>query len=107
MPMSPKSFRLAPRAPRGEKSAATIERCKKYRTKAWTQIREHIIARDGMECRECGRVCIGKRNAHVDHIVSVVDGGTDDESNLRLLCASCHSRRTARENMPGGGSKTK
>lgn len=31
----------------------------------------------------------------VDHIVSVIDGGTDDPANLRLLCAPCHHDRTA------------
>jgi 5-methylcytosine-specific restriction endonuclease McrA len=33
----------------------------------------------------------GKR-AHVDHIVPKRQGGTDEVTNLRTLCASCHSR---------------
>lgn len=32
----------------------------------------------------------------VDHIVPKARGGTDEASNLRALCASCHSRKTAR-----------
>lgn len=31
---------------------------------------------------------------HVDHIVPLAAGGTDDESNLQTLCAACHSRKT-------------
>lgn len=31
----------------------------------------------------------------VDHIIAVKDGGTDDPSNLRLLCVPCHARVTA------------
>jgi 5-methylcytosine-specific restriction protein A len=30
----------------------------------------------------------------VDHIVPVVEGGTDDPRNLRLLCLPCHQDRT-------------
>ena len=34
---------------------------------------------------------------HVDHIVPRRRGGMDDESNLQGLCASCHSRKTCRQ----------
>lgn len=33
----------------------------------------------------------------VDHIVAKAKGGTDDRTNLRALCHSCHSRKTGRE----------
>ena len=33
----------------------------------------------------------------VDHIVSLREGGTHDEANLRGFCHSCHSRRTGRD----------
>lgn len=32
---------------------------------------------------------------HVDHILPVIEGGTDDPANLRLLCGRCHKRITA------------
>lgn len=32
---------------------------------------------------------------HVDHILTVKDGGTDDPANLRLLCIPCHKLITA------------
>lgn len=94
MPTAPKTFRLTPSVGRQEKSRDTVERCKKYRTKAWATIREEVVTRDGMQCQLCGVLCISKGMAHVDHVKAVVDGGTDDEANLRTLCASCHSRRT-------------
>jgi 5-methylcytosine-specific restriction protein A len=33
----------------------------------------------------------------VDHIVPKSQGGTDDEANLRGLCASCHGTRHAKD----------
>lgn len=42
----------------------------------------------------------------VDHIISRRRGWTDEHSNLRSLCKSCHSRRTAIEQSGwGGGAK--
>ena len=46
--------------------------------------------------------------SHVDHIVPRSADGTDEWSNLQTLCASCHSRKTARcdggfGNPPRGG----
>jgi len=38
-----------------------------------------------------GRLVIGR---HVDHIVPLSQGGTNETSNLQTLCHSCHSRKT-------------
>lgn len=97
MPNAPKQFRpshVAKRVGTG-KSPATLERCKRYRTKAWEQLRIEVIARDRMTCQLCGKLAIGPKECHVDHIKPVADGGSDELSNLRVLCAACHSRRTA------------
>ncbi|TDH56359.1 HNH endonuclease [Dankookia rubra] len=59
-----------------------------YHTKAWQQVRQAVIARDGGRCT----VCRGPGNT-VDHIREVRDGGTDALSNLRLMCGPCHNRR--------------
>lgn len=44
-------------------------------------------------------VACGEPAKHVDHIVSIRDAPMRrlDPSNLRSLCHSCHSRRTAKE----------
>jgi len=33
------------------------------------------------------------RATTADHIVDRRDGGSDDEANLRAVCASCHNKR--------------
>lgn len=58
----------------------------------WARTRRYILQRDDGRCYLCGRPA-----THVDHIVPVCDGGTDDESNLAAICASCHARKTAAE----------
>jgi 5-methylcytosine-specific restriction endonuclease McrA len=37
-----------------------------------------------------------KGDAHIDHIIAVEQGGSDDDENLQLLHGSCHSRKTIR-----------
>ncbi|MBX3001917.1 MAG: HNH endonuclease [Caldilineaceae bacterium] len=32
----------------------------------------------------------------VHHIIALRDGGRNEEGNLRSLCKTCHSKRTAR-----------
>ena len=49
-----------------------------------------ILARDGFRCQIAGPRCKTKAT-HVDHIVSVSDGGAKfDPANLRAACASCN-----------------
>lgn len=57
----------------------------------WRAVRGVVIRRDRGICQEC--VTPGARQ--VAHIVDRRAGGSDDPSNLRLLCGSCHSRETA------------
>lgn len=69
-----------------------------YCNKAWYATRQQVLVRDAWQCQICGRVCAEKREAQVDHIIPKVDGGSDDLSNLRCLCLSCHARKTLSEN---------
>ena len=81
----------------------------------WRQLREFIIARDKV-CNRCGTDWPGWKQTRsydwtsvrdggrwyqsksttlfpwweVDHITRIIDGGTDDPANLRLLCHACH-----------------
>jgi len=57
-----------------------------------------VMERDNFRCTKCQRKppaygCIMNGSLEVDHIVSRGLGGSDDLSNLRTLCRSCHSRR--------------
>ncbi|WP_366523444.1 HNH endonuclease [uncultured Microbulbifer sp.] len=66
------------------------------------QVRPLVIKRDKGLCQIClpaGVVTIG---THVDHIKPKSQGGTNELSNLQLLCKPCHQRKTAQE---GGGAR--
>jgi 5-methylcytosine-specific restriction protein A len=41
-------------------------------------------------CRHCSRPGLD-----VDHIIPLASGGTNDRNNLQVLCHSCHSSKTA------------
>jgi 5-methylcytosine-specific restriction protein A len=65
---------------------------------AWDKLRKAIMARDKGLCQPClrkGRVTAG--NA-VDHIQPKAKGGTDDPTNLQVICRPCHLDKTMREN---------
>ena len=51
-----------------------------------------IGERDGFRCRVCGT----DRTLTVDHIIAVVNGGSDDDDNFQLLCRSHNSAKGAR-----------
>ncbi len=58
----------------------------------WRRLRLMILRRDPLCC-----MCKRELSTQVDHIMAKSRGGTDDESNLRGLCAPCHSRKTVAE----------
>lgn len=62
-----------------------------YCSQGWKAARREVLLRDNYQCQMCGVVVHGKR-AHVDHIVPKSKGGSDEVSNLRTLCVSCHSK---------------
>jgi hypothetical protein len=58
-------------------------------TRRWRKLRERILARDGHMCQACG----SQEELQVDHIISRVDGGQNNESNLQVLCKLCNLRK--------------
>ena len=62
----------------------------------WMETRRRIQVRDGSICCDCGRLWLPHRD-HVDHEIPREQGGSDDDSNLRLRCIECHKAKTARE----------
>lgn len=53
--------------------------------------RTHGLCED---CQSKGRTEVAKA---VDHIVPLALGGSEDDSNTRNLCHSCHQARTAEQ----------
>jgi 5-methylcytosine-specific restriction protein A len=46
--------------------------------------------------RDNNKGIFGEEKYHIDHIIELWDGGTDDTDNLQALCLSCHSVKTKR-----------
>jgi len=57
--------------------------------------RVDVLNRDGRRCRMCGRTS-AVVELHVDHIVPVSRGGTNDMSNLQALCRDCNLGKSNR-----------
>lgn len=51
--------------------------------------KEYVSARDRWRCTYCARR-VTRKNRHIDHSVSRVNGGTNHLNNLRLACAACN-----------------
>lgn len=54
----------------------------------WEKIRKLVLKRDGNKCGNCGT----ETELHVHHIVPISKGGTNNLSNLRTLCKTCHKK---------------
>ena len=72
-------------------------------TAAWKRVRRRVLARDGYECQLRGPRCTFDAD-HVDHIIPVTRGGTDDASNLKAVCLTCHASKSASEAVHGRAS---
>jgi 5-methylcytosine-specific restriction endonuclease McrA len=64
-----------------------------YQSPEWRALRDQVTKQRGKRCEDCGRT--GTR-IYCDHIMELQDGGAGlDETNIRLRCGSCHTRKTA------------
>jgi len=55
-------------------------------------LREEIMIEADYRCV----VCSANSDLTIDHIVPVVAGGSNEKTNLRVLCRSCNSRKGTR-----------
>jgi 5-methylcytosine-specific restriction endonuclease McrA len=71
-----------------------------YLSPAWRWLVARLIRERGRRCERCGRT--GNADGSWlrlfgDHVVELKDGGAElDPGNVRLLCGSCHSTKTAK-----------
>jgi 5-methylcytosine-specific restriction protein A len=61
-------------------------------------LRLDVFERDGFQCQGCGYQAHDSkdRKLHVDHIVPVSMGGTNDIDNLQTLCDRCNAAKSDR-----------
>ena len=81
--------------------SATIAETVRTRGWTWQQIRTRIMERDCGLCQPSLRAGLVVTATEVDHIVPLMRGGTDADSNLQAISAEPHKAKTAAE-MNGG-----
>lgn len=82
----------------GEYILETLERLPAIGRGISPQLRSEILERNGFTCQECGAGPgdpdpfnpARKIRLHIDHIIPISQGGTDDRDNLRVLCSACN-----------------
>ena len=57
----------------------------------WRTRRQEVLERDAFICQYCGAPA-----EHVDHILPVCQGGTDNYQNLASACAPCNLKKGGR-----------
>ena len=92
MPRKPNVFRMRPKPARPDERPSAHRR---GYDRHWQRLRLIVLNAEPL-CRPC--LAEGREVAahHVDHVVALAQGGTNDLSNLVPLCHSCHSRKTVR-----------
>jgi hypothetical protein len=65
------------------------------RTSIGKRLRFDIFARDEFTCRYCGRQS-DKVIMHIDHVIPVCEGGTNDPENLVTACADCNLGKSSK-----------
>jgi len=95
------SHRVAiPILDQGDRSAtiaAFPDARERTRGRKWMAIRHAAMTRDLHCCVHCMRDGIARPAKVVDHILPLLQGGTDDLDNLQSLCHSHHDIKTTEE----------
>ena len=87
----------------GQYKLVSLERLSAVGRAVSPKLRNLIFERNGFTCQLCG-AGPGDRDPnnpkrkirlHIDHIVPVSQGGTNSESNLRVMCSACNQARGA------------
>lgn len=79
------------RIPMLEAKAGTTPR---QRGDAWMKTRRKVLVDGGFACVDCGHVSTSNE---IDHDTPLEQGGSNDESNLRIRCIACHAAKTKAE----------
>lgn len=58
-------------------------------------VRAQIYVRDGGQCRYCDVALATDGDWHIDHVLAVSRGGTNEPANLALACVTCNLKKAA------------
>ncbi|NBW22197.1 MAG: HNH endonuclease, partial [Caulobacteraceae bacterium] len=72
---------------------------KPYQTKEWQAARRKALSQAGHTCCMCGT----QLQLQVHHRLPLSEGGSHDQSNLAVVCRSCHPVLEARDRKARGG----
>jgi len=61
--------------------------------------RQNVLMRDNYTCQICGATVKDGAKLEIDHIVPYSKGGTNDESNLQVLCQQCNREKHNRSDL--------
>lgn len=67
---------------------------KRKRTHVPKGLRHEVFKRDNYTCVECGAKKSDGATLHVDHIIPVSKGGSDELDNLQTLCSECNLNKS-------------
>ncbi len=57
---------------------------------------DEILQRQKNKCADCKRKFTRKRPATLDHVTPISKGGSESADNLRWICKSCNSQKSAK-----------
>jgi 5-methylcytosine-specific restriction enzyme A len=63
----------------------------------WDRLRKVVLKRDCHLCQTCARADRVRPGNIVDHIVPRAEGGSDEMTNLEVICKPCHQIKTQEE----------
>ena len=61
------------------------------------RVRLRVFNRLGGRCAKCTRKILSGDSWQCDHIIPLIQGGSNSENNLQPLCAHCHRSKTNAE----------
>lgn len=68
----------------------------KRRGAGWKRnAKKRIVKRDGLKCKanNCKRVFLTPQGLTLDHVIPLSRGGSNEDSNLQLLCNKHHKKK--------------
>ena len=62
------------------------------RIKITQSVRKYVLQRNNYQCQSCGKQKT-EAKLNIDHIIPLATGGTNDISNLQVLCSRCNQQK--------------